>query len=131
MRLDHVGIAVESAEKAREFFEKALGLEFTGYEVVADMRIRVGKVRARNVMLELLEPMEGEQVISKFLKKNGEGIHHICFEVDDIEKSVESVKARGFKPVYDTYRLGVGKSKVNFMNPKETHGILIEFKQIM
>lgn len=131
MRLDHVGIAVENAERAREFFEGALGLEFTGYEIVEDMRIRVGKIHAKNVMLELLEPMEGEQVISKFLKNNGEGIHHICFKVDDIEKAVETVKARGYKPVYDTYRLGLGKSKVNFINPKQAHGILIEFKQVV
>jgi methylmalonyl-CoA/ethylmalonyl-CoA epimerase len=128
-RLEHIGIAVKDSEKAASFFSSVLGFEDKGCEILKDMKLKVRKVKLSNLNVELLEPLEGEEVISRFLTKNGEGIHHIAFEVENIDTAISHIKSRGYTLAYEKPKRGAGEKLVNFLHPKETHGILIEITQ--
>ncbi|OHB71392.1 MAG: methylmalonyl-CoA epimerase [Planctomycetes bacterium RBG_16_43_13] len=128
-KVGHIGIAVNNCQKAANFFKTVLGLTDEGTEILQDMKLKVAKIRTSDVVLELLEPMNGEVVITKFLKKRGEGIHHICFEVDDIKNAMALLLSKGFKPLYDTPRNGANGKLVNFLKPQDTFGILVELNQ--
>lgn len=126
LKLDHIGIAVKSIEKALPFYQDILGLALKGREEVAGMKVKVAKLKTANVTLELIEPMIGEAAVSKFIEKRGEGIQHICFEAEDINATTNYLVAKGYQPVYAEPRIGAGGRKVNFLSPKDTFGILIE-----
>jgi methylmalonyl-CoA/ethylmalonyl-CoA epimerase len=79
--------------------------------------------------IELVEPLEGEQAVTKFLDKRGEGIHHICFGVEDIKEMMKQLEAKGYKPLYAEPKIGAGGHLVNFLSPKDTSGVLIEISQ--
>ena len=128
-KVGHIGIAVNNCQKAANFFKTVLGLTDEGTEILQDMKLKVAKIRTSDVVLELLEPMNGEVVITKFLKKRGEGIHHICFEVDDIKNAMALLLSKGFKLLYDTPRNGANGKLVNFLKPQDTFGILVELNQ--
>lgn len=128
-KIDHIGIACRDAAKAEAFYSGVLGLPVVARETLEAMRLRVVKVRASEVVLELLEPLPGEDVVSKFLAKNGEGMHHVCFEVDDVNAATAELAAKGYTPVWDTPRVGAGGDRVNFLRPKETGGVLIELSE--
>lgn len=128
-KIEHIGIACRSAERAEAFYHGVLGLPVESRETIGPMKLRVTKVRASEVVLELLEPCEGEDVVSKFLAKNGEGIHHICFEVDDVAAATAYLRGKGYAPLWDTPRIGAGGKRVNFLRPKETGGVLIEVNE--
>ena len=126
LKIDHLGLACRSAEKTAKFYESVLGLPIVSRESLEDMKLRVVKVGAGESALELLEPMEGEGVISKFLEKRGEGVHHVCFEVEDVGAATEELKERGCTPVWPEPRKGAGGKWVNFLRPREAFGVLIE-----
>lgn len=128
-KIDHIGIACRDAAKAEAFYSGVLGLPVVARETLDAMRLRVVKVRASEIVLELLEPLPGEDVVSKFLAKNGEGMHHVCFEVGDVAAATAELKAKGYTPVWDEPRVGAGGHLVNFLKPKETGGVLIELSQ--
>ena len=128
-RIDHLGLACRSAEAAERFYAGVLGLPVTSRETLADMKLKVVKVRSGESVLELLEPLEGEEVVSKFLSARGEGVHHVCFAVDDVRKATEELRSKGYAPVWPEPRKGAGGHWVNFLRPKETFGVLLELSQ--
>ena len=128
-KIDHLGLACRSAEAAEKFYAGALGLPVVHRETLEAMKLRVIKVRSGESVLELLEPLPGEDVVSKFLAIRGEGIHHVCFAVEDVAAATEELKAKGYTPVWPEPRRGSEGKLVNFLRPKETFGTLIELAQ--
>src|SRR5688572_23913952 len=100
-KIEHIGIAVENLADAEKLYAGVLGLPVADRETLHDRKLKVLKVQAGESVLELLEPMAGETFISKFLQSRGPGIHHICFEVDDVAAATEHFKKQGYTPVTD------------------------------
>lgn len=128
-KIEHLGLACRSAEEAAKFYTDVLGLPIESRETLLDMKLKIIKVRSGESVLELLEPLEGETVISKFLAAKGEGIHHLCFAVDDLGGATKELEAKGYAPLWEAPKRGAGGKWVNFLRPKETHGVLIELHQ--
>jgi methylmalonyl-CoA/ethylmalonyl-CoA epimerase len=128
-KIEHLGIGVQSLEEALKLYRDALGLPIADLEILAEMKLKIIKVKAGETVLELLEPLPGETVISKFLAERGGGIHHLCFEVDDVKAATAELSAKGYEPLWPEPRRGAGNRLVNFLRPKKTGGVLIEFNQ--
>lgn len=129
LKLVHIGIAVRNIGQALKFYQQSLGLSLKGTESVAPMKVKIAKLDTGNTILELIEPLPGEVAVSKFIEKRGEGIQHLCFAVDDIETATKELIDHGYKPVFPEARIGAGDHLVNFLNPKDTFGVLIELSQ--
>jgi methylmalonyl-CoA/ethylmalonyl-CoA epimerase len=129
LKLAHIGIAVRSIDQALKFYKDSLGLTLKGIEEVAAMKVKTAKLDTGNTILELIEPLPGEEAVTKFIEKRGEGIQHLCFGVTDIKSATQQLIAQGYKPVYPEPRLGAGGYLVNFLSPKDTFGVLIELTQ--
>jgi methylmalonyl-CoA/ethylmalonyl-CoA epimerase len=130
--LYHIAIAVNSIDEAERIYETALGLKVAHREVVEDQKVKTSMLLPEKggSAIELLEPLSPDSPISKFLEKRGEGIHHICFQVDDIELALERLKAEGVKLIDETPRLGAYNSRVAFIHPKAMNGVLIELAEL-
>ncbi|MCD6546065.1 MAG: methylmalonyl-CoA epimerase [Thermotogae bacterium] len=123
--MDHIGIAVRSIDDKLRLYRDILGLKISSVEELKDRGLKICFLNVGDSGLEFLEPISDNSEISKFLEKRGEGIHHIAFYVDDIEKVVESCEKSGFKVVSGIEKGAEGK-KVAFLHPKSTGGVLIE-----
>jgi len=108
------------------FYEDALGLKVDNIEEVAEQKVKVGFLDIGGIHFELLESTSPDGPVAKFIEKRGEGIHHIAILVDNIEKSIGFMKDKGVKLIDETPRKGAGGSKMAFVHPKSTHGILLE-----
>ena len=128
MKLDHIGIAVASIERTLAVYEKLGGFEVKRTEV-AGQRAKVALLKAGETSLELLEPTSDESSLAKFIREKGEGLHHVAFAVDDIERSMAELSAKGFRFVYDKPAEGKFGSRVNFIHPKTAGGVLVELTQ--
>jgi len=126
-RIAHLGVAVNDLDAALKFFTQGLPLEVTHTEDYQGMKI--GFVPVGDSSIELLQDVSGSSAIRKYLDKNGEGLHHIAFEVDDIHQAVKELKERGVKLIDETPRPGAHGMTIAFMHPKGTHGILMELVQ--
>ena len=124
--LNHIGIAVQSIDEQKSFYEDALGLEFEGMEDVASQKVRVAFFRAGDVRIELLEPTEPESTVAKFLEKRGEGLHHLAFAVEDLEARIAELKANGVRMIDDEPRTGSHQTRIAFVHPKSSFGVLTE-----
>jgi len=129
-KIEHLGIAVHSVTDAEALYSATLGLPVVARETLDDMRLKVVKVATGECVLELLEPLEGETVVSKFLATHGPGIHHICFEVDDIRATLAALKAKGVRLIDETPTIGTGGKKIAFVHPESTHGVLVELYEL-
>ena len=125
-QLDHIGVAVKSLDRVKELAESAFKVDFPRPEGEGDFK--ASWIRMGNVLVEFMEPISEDGVIGRFLKKKGEGIHHICFEVDDIEAEVESYLAQGLELVTPGI-MGWPGWRVAFFHPKTAFGMLIELVQ--
>jgi methylmalonyl-CoA/ethylmalonyl-CoA epimerase len=123
-KISHLGFAVENLEESREYYKKVFGLDSSEPIVAANGIVQASMIKVGEVHLELLQPIGDVGVMSKFLEKRGEGFHHICYDVDDIHKSLESMKAAGMEILIDVMDGIEGPSA--FLHPKKTHGILVE-----
>lgn len=128
-KLDHVGIAVSSLAAALPAFEAALGVRGSEEEVVADQKVRVVFLRTGEPGIELLEPTAPDGPIGRFLEKRGEGIHHLSFEVDDLEAALARCRAAGLTLIDESPRPGAGGKRIAFIHPKSTNGVLIELSE--
>ena len=130
--LYHVAIAVNSIDEVERIYETALGLRVAHREVVEDQKVKTSMLLPERggSAIELLEPLSPDSPISKFLEKRGEGIHHICFAVDNIELALERLKAEGVKLIDETPRIGAYNSRVAFIHPKAMNGVLIELAEL-
>ena len=125
-RLDHVGVAVRSLEQALAPYRDGLGLAVQEIEEVATEQVRVAFLPAGDTRIELLEPTSAESTIARFLDRRGEGIHHLCFQVDDIEAALTRLRAAGVRLVDEVPRRGAGGCRVAFVHPKGMGGVLVE-----
>jgi methylmalonyl-CoA/ethylmalonyl-CoA epimerase len=124
--LHHVGIAVRSIDAQRPFYEGTLGATFESVEEVPSQQVRVAFFRIGDVRLELLEPTETASPVAKFLDARGEGLHHLAFTVDDIEKRIAELKSAGLQMIDQQPRPGAHAMQIAFIHPNSTHGVLTE-----
>jgi methylmalonyl-CoA/ethylmalonyl-CoA epimerase len=124
-KLEHVGVAVKSIDEARRLYGDALGLPAGGEEVLADRGLKLVFFDAGGVKIELLEGL-GDDPISKFIEKRGPGIHHLCFKVEDIVAAAASLRADGYEFVTEAPYEGAPGTRVIFMKPASTFGVLVE-----
>jgi LAO/AO transport system kinase len=129
VKIHHIGIAVRSLEEAANRFGGLLGLERGAQYDLPEFGVRALFLPVGEGNLELLEPLGASSTVASFLEKRGEGMHHVCFEVDDIEKALADFAAQGAKLIDERPRRGAGGHLVAFVHPKSTHGVLVELKQ--
>ncbi len=128
MRLHHIGIAVKDLETAMKFYGDVLKLKLLGVEEVPEEGVRIAMYDAGGVRVELLAGSRPDSPISKFIERRGEGIHHIAFHVEDVDGVCSTLSGLGLQLTYQQPKLVSGGSrKINFLNPKSTGGVLIEF----
>jgi methylmalonyl-CoA/ethylmalonyl-CoA epimerase len=129
MVLNHIGIAVRSIEKRLDIWKNALGLTLISIEEVAEQKVKIAKLDVRKTHIELLEPTDKDSPIFRFIEKKGEGIHHLCFQVPDIEHALREIKHQGIGLIDEVPRIGAGGHKIAFIHPKDMGGVLIELLQ--
>jgi len=126
--LDHIGIAVRSLDAAKIY--EALGLEIEHVEVVETQGVKTAFLSVGESNLELLEPTGPDSPVAKFIEKRGEGIHHICLRVDDLDAHLARLKAEGFRLINDTAVPGAHGCRVAFLHPAAGNGVLIELSEL-
>ena len=126
MKIDHIGIAVKSLTEAVKVYQEAIGLSVSGYDEIDDQGVRVAMLSIGESRIELLEPTRADSPIEKFMSKRGEGIHHIAVRVDNIEEALERLKAAGARLIDSAPRRGAHDTRVAFIHPSSTHGVLLE-----
>jgi methylmalonyl-CoA/ethylmalonyl-CoA epimerase len=125
--LDHIGIAVKSLEAAKIYQD--MGLDVQHVEVVETQRVKTAFLSVGDSNLELLEPTSPDSPIAKFIEKRGEGIHHLCFRVDDIEEHLARLKAAGYRLINEAPVPGAHGCRVAFLHPAAGNGVLIELSE--
>lgn len=129
MKLDHIGIAVKNIEERLLIWQDLLGLKLQMTQEVPQHKVKVAVFDLGDVKIELLEPIGNESPVAKFIEKRGEGIHHLCFEVKNIEKVLSDMKKNGIKPIDKIPRNGAYAGKIAFIHPKGMGGVLIELSE--
>ncbi|MBZ4688612.1 MAG: mce [Clostridiales bacterium] len=125
-KIDHIGIAVKSIDEILEFYRDVLGIEPVGEEIVEEQKVKTAFLPVGDSEIELLESTSPEGPIARFIEKKGEGIQHLAFRVDNIEKALKELKEKGFRLIDEKPRYGAGGAKIAFLHPKATKGVLIE-----
>ena len=128
-KVEHIGIAVKSLEESIPLFEKLLNSPCYKVEKVETELVNTAFFKSGDVKIELLETISPNGVIAAFLEKKGEGMHHIAFEVEDIEAEMKRLSEAGFMLLSDKPRPGADNKKVCFLHPKSTNGVLVELCQ--
>ena len=126
-KIDHIGIAVASLAAAREFYEDTLGLVCEGVEEIASQKVRVAFFDLGGVHIELLEPMDEDSPVAKFIAKNGPGVHHLAFQSDAVADQLAYAAARGCRLINKEPVPGAGGKQIAFLHPGSTFGVLTEF----
>ena len=126
LKIDHLGIAVNSIEEGKNFWTEVLGLSFEGTETVEAQKVTTAFLPVGESEVELLESTAPDGPIAKFIEKKGEGIQHIAFRVENIEEALAELKAKGIRLIDEQPRLGAGGAKIAFLHPKATSGVLVE-----
>lgn len=125
-RINHVAIAVDDIDEALKFWSDALGLELSHTEAEPGQRVVVAFLPAGESEIELVEPVGEDSPVSRFLKKRGAGLHHICLEVADIQATLARLKARGVELIDQEPYIGTGGKRIAFIHPRAAHGVLVE-----
>jgi methylmalonyl-CoA epimerase len=126
MKIDHLGIAVRSISDSLDFYRQTLGMEVTAAEAVQDQGVRIALLPVGESRIELLEPFSEDTPVGRFIARRGEGLHHICYEVEDLASKMEDLKSRGVR-VLDGYpRRGAEGKLVAFLHPASANGVLVE-----
>ena len=128
-KVEHIGIAVKDLNNANALFEKLFNQSHYKQEEVESESVSTSFFKVGDTKIELLEANDPNSAIAKFIEKRGEGIHHIAFEVEDIEKEMERLKSLGFKLIHSTPKDGADNKRICFLHPKSTNGILVELCQ--
>ena len=124
-KIDHIAIVVYNIEEALQFYEGDLGLELTEVKEAPEQAVRIAFLPVGESQIELVEPLSTDSGVARFLEKRGEGLHHICLEVDDIEAALQDLAAQGIRLIDEQPRRGA-HGRVAFLHPKSAHGVLIE-----
>jgi len=128
-KISHIGIAVHDIEAAAKFYTEALGLELGGIEEVPDQKVKVAFLPIGEVRLELVQPTSPDSPVAKFLEKNGPGFHHIAYQVADTGAEIERLLGAGVRMVDQQPRGGAHNTRVAFVHPKASGGVLTELVQ--
>ena len=125
-KVDHIGIAVKDLAAALKLYEEVLGLKSAGTEVVEEQKVKVAFLPTGDSEVELLESTAPDGPIAKYIAKNGEGIQHLAFRVENLEQILAELKEKGVRLIDEKPRYGAGGAKIAFLHPKSTFGVLIE-----
>ncbi|MEW4922273.1 methylmalonyl-CoA epimerase [Algibacter sp. 2305UL17-15] len=128
-KIEHIGIAVKNLKDSNALFSKLFGEPHYKVEEVESEGVNTSFFKVGDHKIELLEATKKDSPIAKFIDKKGEGIHHIAFDVDDIEAEIKRLKKEGFKVINDTPKKGADNKLVAFLHPKSSNGVLIELCQ--
>lgn len=126
LKIDHIGIAVNSIETGKRFWKDILGLDFEGSETVEEQKVTTAFFPVGDSEVELLESIDPDGPIARYLEKKGEGIQHVAFRVDNVEASLKELKEKGIRLIDEKPRKGAGGAKIAFLHPKSTNGVLVE-----
>ena len=124
--IDHIGIAVSDLDEALKFWEGNMGVKCHGVEEVAEQKVKTAFLPVKDTEIELLAGTSHDSPVSKFIEKKGEGIQHIAIRVDDLEATLEELKAKGVRLIDEKPRIGAGGAKIAFVHPKSSRGVLLE-----
>jgi methylmalonyl-CoA/ethylmalonyl-CoA epimerase len=127
-RIDHIAVVVENLEAALGVYRDALGLPVSKVETIPEQDVKMAFLPSGDSEIELLEPINADSGIARYLAKRGEGLHHICLEVDDIQATLAELRAKGAQLIDETPRRGA-YGQVAFIHPKGAHGVLVELLQ--
>lgn len=125
-KINHIAIAVNNLEESAKFYQTVMGLTLSDIEVVPSQKTKVGFFKIGESNIELVQPAEPDSPLVKFLETKGQGIHHICLEVDDVEAEVKTFLEKGATLIDQKPRPGAHHTKVAFVHPKSSGGVLIE-----
>ncbi len=128
-KIEHIGIAVKDLEKSNQLFEQLLGVKHYKIEEVLSESVKTSFFEVGPNKIELLEASNPDSAIAKFIEKRGEGIHHIAFDVEDIEAEMERLKEQGFRLLNEKPKRGADNKLVCFVHPKSANGVLVELCQ--
>lgn len=129
-KINHIGIAVQSLAETIPFYRDNLGMAFMGTEEVSDQKVTVAFFQIGESKIELLEPTADDSPVAKFIGKNGAGIHHIAYEVEDIEAAIAKLTADGARMIDNVPRNGAHGARIAFIHPKTSRGVLTELCQM-
>ena len=126
LKIDHLGIAVNSIDAGKKFWTDILGLDFEGTETVTEQKVTTAFFPVGESEVELLESTDPDGPVAKYIGKKGEGIQHVAFRVDNLEAALKELKANGVRLIDEKPRIGAGGARIAFLHPKATHGVLVE-----
>ncbi len=129
-RIYHLGYAVEDIEAASRFYSENFGAEPTEPEVVEEQGIVATTFRVGESMIELVQPTRPDSPVGRFLERRGEGVHHVAYEVEDLEAALRELKRNGVELVDEEPRAGAGGTRVAFVHPKGAFGVLTELVEL-
>jgi methylmalonyl-CoA epimerase len=127
-KIDHLGVAVRSIDDALGIY-RALGLSESGREEVASQKVITAFLPVGESQIELLQPTSADSPVGKFLEKRGEGIHHVCFAVENLEAALADLSRKGFRLIHSAPVPGAGGKRVAFLHPEAGRGVLIELAE--
>jgi methylmalonyl-CoA epimerase len=127
-KIHHVGVVVPNLDQAMVLWRDLLGLQLTKAEVIQDQGVKAALLLAGASEIELLEPLNPDNGVGKFLARHGGGLHHVCFETDDVVHELESARAKGLQLIDQQPRRGLA-GMICFLHPKATRGVLVEYAQ--
>jgi methylmalonyl-CoA epimerase len=128
-RIDHIGIAVEDLDGALALFEQTFGMPMVHRETVTEQGVEAALLDVGENHVELLQPLGPDTPVGKFLAKRGPGIHHVAYQVTDVEAALAQLKDAGLALIDETPRTGIRSSRVAFLHPRSSGGVLTEIVQ--
>lgn len=129
LKIDHLGIAVNSIDEGKAFWSEVLGLDFEGAETVAEQKVTTAFFPVGESEVELLESTSPDGPVAKYIEKRGQGIQHVAFRVENIDEALAELKEKGVQLIDQQPRIGAGGAKIAFLHPKATNGVLVELCQ--
>ena len=129
LKIDHLGIAVNSIDDGKKFWSDVLGLEFEGAETVEEQKVTTAFFPVGQSEVELLESTAPDGPVAKYIEKKGQGIQHIAFRVENIDEALNELKEKGIQLIDEKPRKGAGGAQIAFLHPKATGGVLVELCQ--
>ena len=125
-KVNHIGIVVRNLEEVIALYRDEMGLPLAWIEDVPEQGVRIAFLPVGETEIELLEPLDPESGVASYLEKRGESVHHLCFEVEDLDRALDELAAQGVRLIDEKPRMGNHGQKLAFLHPKSTHGVLIE-----
>jgi len=129
-KIDHIGIAVHSLDETITFYRDMLDMALLGIEEVAEQKVKVAMLQVGESKIELLEPTSPDSPVARFLEKNGPGVHHLAYEVEDIDAAIVKLERDGARMIDRTPRNGAHGTRIAFIHPKSSNGVLTELCQM-